>query len=1013
MADVEMMDASEKIDDSLYSRQRYVLGDNAMKKMAHSHVLLVGFGGLGVEIAKNVTLAGVKSLTIQDHRLAQISDLSTQFFLRESDVAAGKTRVEAGVERLSELNPHVIVKAIAAPFGLQDSSWRFLSDFKCVILTEESFDVQLEVDEFCRAQQPPIQLITGDVRGLFAYGFCDFGLNFEVLDSNGEEAKDVFICNITKGEEGVVTVYDARPHGFESGDSVKFKEVNGMIELNDQTREIKVVSPYQFTIGDTTQLSTYTGGGIASELKLPKYLSFNSLNAELKAPSLSFPDLCKFNAPPVIHLAFQAFYICQQFPHSYEQFFKTVTELNSQQTDPTELDETLLKAFYLTSPGCFLPLCTVYGGFLAQEVIKAVSGKFTPLNQWLHMDACEVIDINALTSRKEPFAKRRDRYDDLRLCVGQETCEKLFKLKLFMVGCGAIGCEMMKLYALLGIATDGKLTITDNDCIEKSNLNRQFLFRPHHVEKSKSVTAAESSLNMNPDMVIDAQQHKVHAGTEEEIHTDQFFHEQDIIVNALDNVEARIYMDQRCIDTERPLLESGTTGAKGHTQIIVPYLTESYGSQRDPVDEDVPFCSLKSFPAKLDHCIIWARDKFESSYSEKPRIFNKFWVENSPVEAVKQRLLSGEVPKHAWVVAKMLKQRPITWIDCVRIARLKFESYFCHKAKSLLHAYPLDHLRNDGAPFWQLPRRPPHPIQFDQNSPEHMSFVKSAARLFAESMAVPSSEVNTKPEFLNQVLATIEVPEFTPKSKKIVVDESETAPTADDMDTDEKEICDMLEQVLAKPNSNIYFSEMTSLEFEKDDDSNGHIDYIAATANLRAEMYGIEGSDRYSIKRVAGKIIPAIATTTATVAGLVTMELFKLIRKAPLEHYKNSFLSLALPAMVLSEPGAAKSVTIREGLSFNLWDKVSVQGTETMTLNDFISKVKEVMQLEVDMILQGSRIVYMTSFLTHRKKLKERMSVLVKPQGTKPYIDLTVCYKDLSDELSEGAPTIRYMLPIS
>lgn len=73
--------------------------------------------------------------------------------------------------------------------------------------------------------------------------------------------------------------------------------------------------------------------------------------------------------------------------------------------------------------------------------------------------------------------------------------------------------------------------------------------------------------------------HTVHEGTETTVHTDLFFTEQDVIVNALDNVEARVYMDQRCVDTARPLLESGTTGAKGHTQIVVPHLTESYGSQ--------------------------------------------------------------------------------------------------------------------------------------------------------------------------------------------------------------------------------------------------------------------------------------------------------------------------------------------------------------------------------------------------------------------------------------------------
>ena len=51
------------IDESLYSRQLYVLGHEAMKRMGQSNVLVIGLKGLGVEIAKNIALAGVKSLT--------------------------------------------------------------------------------------------------------------------------------------------------------------------------------------------------------------------------------------------------------------------------------------------------------------------------------------------------------------------------------------------------------------------------------------------------------------------------------------------------------------------------------------------------------------------------------------------------------------------------------------------------------------------------------------------------------------------------------------------------------------------------------------------------------------------------------------------------------------------------------------------------------------------------------------------------------------------------------------
>lgn len=93
-----------------------------------------------------------------------------------------------------------------------------------------------------------------------------------------------------------------------------------------------------------------------------------------------------------------------------------------------------------------------------------------------------------------------------------------------MIGAGAIGCELLKNYAMLGLGSgpDGRIVLTDPDVIEQSNLNRQFLFREKHIRKPKSVTAASAALLMNPELKLTARLDKVHPGTEN-IYSDFFF----------------------------------------------------------------------------------------------------------------------------------------------------------------------------------------------------------------------------------------------------------------------------------------------------------------------------------------------------------------------------------------------------------------------------------------------------------------------------------------------------------
>jgi ubiquitin-activating enzyme E1 len=88
----------------------------------------------------------------------------------------------------------------------------------------------------------------------------------------------------------------------------------------------------------------------------------------------------------------------------------------------------------------------------------------------------------------------------------------------------------------------GSLHITDMDKIEKSNLNRQFLFRPKDVGSSKSAAAARAVQEMNPHVSVVPYEDKVSPDTEG-LFGDDFFSSLSAVITALDNVEARLYVD--------------------------------------------------------------------------------------------------------------------------------------------------------------------------------------------------------------------------------------------------------------------------------------------------------------------------------------------------------------------------------------------------------------------------------------------------------------------------------------
>lgn len=212
--------SGQNIDESLYSRQLYVLGHDAMRRMQNSNVLISGLGGLGVEIAKNVILGGVKSVTLHDTAKCRNADLSSQYYLSEK--LLGENRAEACCAALSDLNSYVPCRSYNGELSLE-----YLKRFRCVVLTQTAYEDQRRITKVCH--ENGIAVIVADTRGLFSQVFCDFGEKFTVFDKDGASLLSTIVASVSRDSEGVVTCLEETRHGFEDGDYVTFSEVSHVV----------------------------------------------------------------------------------------------------------------------------------------------------------------------------------------------------------------------------------------------------------------------------------------------------------------------------------------------------------------------------------------------------------------------------------------------------------------------------------------------------------------------------------------------------------------------------------------------------------------------------------------------------------------------------------------------------------------------------------------------------------------------------------------------------------------
>tara|TARA_B110000285_G_scaffold232829_1_gene304938 strand:- start:1104 stop:1967 length:864 start_codon:yes stop_codon:yes gene_type:complete len=279
-----------------------------MGKLIKMKVVIVGMRGLGVEIAKNLILAGPNSVSLYDPDITRINDLGANFYLEEKHV--GKvSRAEAVREKLNELNPYVKVQVITDIEAAIKSG-----DVHVVCQTEMLLNGKhvghSDLNKLCRENN--CGYLGSQTFGPWGFAFVDYGDKHIVTDHNGEQTKNFVVSMIDKGATTFVTVHEDKRHIYEEGDFVTFREVEGMTEINDSgPYKIIKTTPFTFVIDcDSTGFGDYARQGTVENVKVPKPFPMHSWEQSFANPAASTaygfmepPDLSKFGRSEQLHAA--------------------------------------------------------------------------------------------------------------------------------------------------------------------------------------------------------------------------------------------------------------------------------------------------------------------------------------------------------------------------------------------------------------------------------------------------------------------------------------------------------------------------------------------------------------------------------------------------------------------------------------------------------------------------------------------------------------------------------------
>lgn len=273
-----------------------------------------------------------------------------------------------------------------------------------------------------------------------------------------------------------------------------------------------------------------------------------------------------------------------------------------------------------------------------------------------------------------------------------------------------------------------------------------------------------------------------------------------------------------CLAVDVPLIESGTTGFRGQVQVIKKGQTACYDCTFKSTPVTYPVCTIRSTPSQPIHCIVWAK-----SYL-LPELFGASEDEPSDLDTAEDSENAKEIQKLKEEAQALKKIRQSMGSE--PFGRQVFDKVFSEDIQRLANMEDM----------WKI-KSPPQPLSWD--------------KLEQEASSVPLTVLQQSQSVWSLAENFVAFKDSLERLAKRLAD-------------------DQAEAIKANLPAPI-------ITFDKDDDDT--LDFVTASANLRALIFGIDPKSKFDTKQMAGNIIPAIATTNAMVAGLCAMQAFKVLRE--------------------------------------------------------------------------------------------------------------------------------------